>query len=48
MFAILAVNLVGGQFGYCGGLPDNISFYRISYTQVIISFYFDLSYMNSV
>lgn len=34
MFAILAVNIVGDKLGYCGNLPNGVSKYGISQTQV--------------
>ena len=34
MFAILAVNILGNQLGYCGGMPSDKSIYGIGVTQV--------------
>lgn len=35
MFAILAVNIVGGKLGYCDNLPDNMTKYGIGRTEVL-------------
>ena len=48
MFAILAVSLVGGQFGACNGLPSSMSAYGISQSQVSHLSLFKCFILNSV